>query len=176
MSEQSRTPVVPSIGKENEGNVQEEVKPSNVNTNEVQHHTAANQYVSIDDFNFELTKVERLWKSKNKKITITPMTKADRDIALKPINGQKIEASTDGSTKGFFISLELFDQIKQAVVCSSLKHYVDANGKSVMDKEKLGKMDNKSYEELAEICLSVNKIDFFDSGASDVGAAAEIKN
>lgn len=175
--EKSRTPVVPSIVKENEGeNVQNETQatPSNVKTNEVQ--TAATQYVSIDDFNVSMEPVERLWPSKGKMLSIMPLTKADRDEALRPINGQKIEAQADGSTRGFYISLELFDQIKQTVVCASLRHYTGKDGKPVITKDKLGKMDNKSYEELCEICLSVNKIDFFDTGVSDVGAAAEVKN
>jgi hypothetical protein len=175
MTEQSRTPVVPSITKENEGeNVQEETMPSNV-TVEAKENTNMD-FISINDFNFDLKPIEKVWESKGKKITIMPMTKGDRDEALKPINGQKIEASTDGSTKGFYISLELFDQIKQAVVCASLKHYVGSDGSPVLTKEKLKKLDNKSYEELSLLCLSVNKIDFFESNKSDVAKASEVKN
>jgi hypothetical protein len=170
MDEQVRIPVVPTITKNNEEVENVAQSPSNVKSPTVV------QYVSFEDFNINLKSVEVLWKSKEKMLSVMPMTKADRDEALKPINGQKIEAQSDGTTKGFYISIELFDQIKQAVVCASLKHYVDQTGKPVITKKKLGEMDNKSYEELAEICLSINKIDFFDTGASDVGAAADVKN
>lgn len=176
MSEQSRTPVVPSINKENEGeNVQ--VVPSNVKVTEnaVTENTNMD-FISISDFNFELKPVEKVWASKKKKITIMPMTKGDRDAALKPINGQKIEASADGSTKGFYISLDLFDDIKQSIVCSSLRHYVGADGKPTLNKESIKKLDNESYEELAKICLEVNKIDFFESQKADVAKAADVKN
>jgi hypothetical protein len=169
--------VVPSLNKEDEGkSVQEEKAPSNVKLTKEDVAPAATKYVTIADFEVELAPVEKLWKSRGKKITVMPLTKGDRDKALRPINGQKIEAQSDGSTRGFFISLELFDVIKQEIVCASLKHYADKVGNAVMTKEKLLSMDNKSYEELAEICLSVNKIDFFDTGSSDVGAAAEVKN
>lgn len=175
MSEQSRTPVVPSINKENEGeNVQ---VPTNVKVTEnVVVENTNMDFVSIIDFNFDLKPVEKVWESKKKKITIMPMTKGDRDAALKPINGQKIEASADGSTKGFFISLDLFDEIKQSIVCSSLRHYVGADGKPTINKETVKKLHNDSYEELSKICLEVNKIDFFETQKSDVAKAVDVKN
>lgn len=175
MSEQSRTPVVPSINKENEGeNVQ--VVPTNVKVTESVVVESINDFVSILDFNFELKPVEKIWASKKKKITIMPMTKGDRDTALKPINGQKIEASADGSTKGFYISLDLFDEIKQSIVCASLRHYVGPDGKPTINKETVKKLGNDSYEELAKICLEVNKIDFFESQKEDVVKAVDVKN
>ena len=175
MDEQSRTPVVPSIEKENEGENVQQAQPSNVKEAPAV-DTSNMDFISISDFNFEQKPVEKVWESKGKKITIMPMTKGDRDVALKPINGQKIEASADGSTKGFYISLELFDEIKQSIVCASLKHYAGPDGKALITKETIKKLDNTSYEELAKICLEVNKIDFFETNKSDVAKASEVKN
>jgi len=146
---------------------------SNVNVTEVNTNV---KYATLEDFVIDLKPVDKLWVSKGKMLSIMPMTKGDRDEALRPINGQKIEAKSDGTTTGFFISLELFDSIKQSVVCASLKHYTDSTGKRAITKEKLTKLDNKSYEELAQICLAVNKIDFFEANKSDVAAGVEAKN
>jgi hypothetical protein len=170
MDEQSRTPVVPSITKEND----QQAQPSNVK--ETLKVDTNMDFISISDFVFDQKPVEKIWEGKGKKITIMPMTKGDRDAALKPINGQKIEASADGSTKGFYISLELFDEIKQSIVCASLKHYTSPDGKTLINKETIKKLDNTSYEELAKICLEVNKIDFFETNKSDVAKASEVKN
>ncbi|OGM08189.1 hypothetical protein A2Z67_06255 [Candidatus Woesebacteria bacterium RBG_13_36_22] len=173
--QKGRTTVIPPLPEEESGkNVQSagnEIEKSNLSP-----ALAGKQYVSIEDFNVDLQPVPKLWPSKNKILMVMPMTKGDRDDVLKPINGQKIEAQADGSTKGFFISIDLFDEIKKGVIQKSLKHYTAPNGKSIMTKEKLEAMDNKSYEELAEICLSVNKIDFFETNTSDVAAGSEIKN
>ena len=170
MDEQSRTPVVPSITKEND----QQAQPSNVK--ETLKVDTNMDFISISDFVFDQKPVEKIWEGKGKKITIMPMTKGDRDAALKPINGQKIEASADGSTKGFYISLELFDEIKQSIVCASLKHYTAPDGKTLITKETIKKLDNTSYEELSKICLEVNKIDFFETNKSDVAKASEVKN
>ena len=174
MTDQTRTPVVPFIKKE-EGLEEKEVVPSNVKL-VAQEESSDMGFATIIDFMFEQKPVEKVWVSKGKKITILPMTKGDRDLALKPINGQKIEATTDGSTKGFFISLELFDEIKQSIVCASLKHYLTPEGKPAITKEVLKKLDNTSYEDLSKICLEVNKIDFFETNKSDVAKASDIKN
>jgi hypothetical protein len=168
MNDQENNVVVPSI---NLGNTEDTV--SNVKVPEVNINV---KYATIEDFIVDLQPVDRLWVSKNKMLSIMPMTKGDRDEALRPINGQKIEAKSDGTTTGFYISLDLFDSIKQSIICSSLKHYVDKVGKRAITKEMLIKLDNKSYEELAQICLSVNKIDFFEANKSDVAAGAEAKN
>lgn len=164
--------VVPSLSEEKDV----EEKKTNVVANNVSEDIAGKQYVDFNDFVFDFKPVPKLWKSRNKILTIKPMTKGDRDDVLKPINGQKIEAQADGTTKGFWISLELFDQIKKGVIVKSLSHYTGPDGKAVITNETLGKMDNTSYEELAELCLSVNKIDFFDGKTSDVAAASEVKN
>jgi len=172
MNEQNkRNVVVPSLEKD-DGNVQEkEQEKKNLPVD-----LEGKKYASIDDFDIELKPVDKLWKSKNRILSIMPMSKGDRDVVLKPINGQKIEAQADGSTKGFFISLDLFEEIKKGVIQKSLKHYTGKDGKPVMTKAKLEAMPNDVYEELAAICLSVNKIDFFETTTSDVAAGAEVKN
>ena len=173
--QKSRTTVVPPLTKEDGGkNVQG--TGTEVEKSELEPALAGKQYIGIDDFNVELKPVNKLWASRDKILSIMPMTKGDRDYVLKPINGQKIEAQTYGSTKGFFISLDLFDEIKKGVIEKSLKHYAGPDGKPAMTRKKLEDMDNTSYEELAEICLSVNKIDFFETGKSDVASGAEVKN
>lgn len=178
MSEQEqkgRTTVVPPLAKEDGGkNVQS--TGNEVQKSDLEPALAGKQYISIDDFNIDLKPVNKLWASRDKILSIMPMTKGDRDDVLKPINGQKIEAQTDGSTRGFFISLDLFDEIKKSVIRKSLKHYTAPDGKPVITAKKLEDMDNTSYEELAEICLSVNKIDFFETNTSDVAAGSEVKN
>lgn len=175
MNEQnSRTSVVPPLTEEVGGsNVQ--VKKEVVATN-LSDDLVGKQYVTFDDFLVKLEPVPKLWKSRDKLVTIKPLTKGDRDEIFKPLNSQKITPGPDGSTTGFWISLELFDEIKKGVVVKSLSHYVGSDGKPVMTKEKLQAMDTKSYEELSEICMSVNKIDFFEANTSDVAAAADIKN
>jgi len=173
--QKGRTPVVPPLPEEESGkNVPNAGKE--VEKTDLPPALAGKQYISIDDFDVDLKPVPKLWESKQKILTVMPMTKGDRDDVLKPINGQKIEAQADGSTKGFFISLDLFDEIKKGVIQKSLKHYTGPDGKPVMTKQKLEGLDNKSYEELAEICLSVNKIDFFETNVSDVAAGSEVKN
>lgn len=167
--------VVPSLDDANVNTTNE--KNVNVNvTSNLTEELSGKQYVDLNDFIFDCKPVPKLWKSRNKILTVKPMTKGDRDDVLKPINGQRIEAQADGTTKGFWISLDLFDQIKKGVIVKSLSHYIGPTGKPTITIETLGNMDNSSYEELSELCLSVNKIDFFEGKTSDVAAASEIKN